>query len=127
MLSTTGEATVKKGGVIIMLARSEDGHGGEVFHKTFSEEKDLDKMMRNFLDTPKEKTIIDQWQSQIFARVLQHAKVIYVSEAPDDVVCDLHMTPAKSLEEALKIAEEHLGNANAGITAIPDGIAVMVI
>jgi len=124
---TAAEATVKKGGVIIMLARSNDGHGGEVFLKTFKEEKDVDRMLKKFLDTPKEDTIIDQWQSQIFARVLQHAKVIYVSEAPDEMVRDLHMIPAKSLEEAIKKAEEILGNPNAAITAIPDGIAVMVV
>ncbi|MCL2852399.1 MAG: nickel-dependent lactate racemase [Defluviitaleaceae bacterium] len=124
---TAAEATVKKGGVIIMLARSNDGHGGEMFHKTFKEEKDLDRMLKKFLETPKEETIVDQWQSQIFARVLQHAKVVFVSEAPDEIVRDLHMTPAKSLEEAVKIAEDHLGNPNATITAIPDGIAVMVV
>ena len=124
---TAAEATVKKGGVIIMMARSNDGHGGEMFLKTFKEEKDLDRMLKKFLDTPKEDTIVDQWQSQIFARVLQHAKVIYVSEAPDEMVRDLHMTPAKSLEEAVKMAEELLGNPNATITAIPDGIAVMVV
>jgi len=124
---TAAEGTVKKGGVIIMLARSNDGHGGEVFLKTFREEKDVDRMLKKFLDTPKEDTIIDQWQSQIFARVLQRAKVIYVSEAPDEMVRDLHMIPAKTLEEAVKKAEEILGNPNATITAIPDGIAVMVV
>ncbi|MDR2940073.1 MAG: nickel-dependent lactate racemase [Clostridiales bacterium] len=124
---TAAEATVKEGGVIIMLARSDDGHGAEEFYKTFSEEKDLVRMMQAFLNTPKEKTRVDQWQSQIFARVLKHARVIYVSEAPDEVVKNLHMSPAKSIEEAVNKAEEMLGNKSATITAIPDGVAVMVI
>jgi len=124
---TAAEGTVKKDGVIIMLAKSNDGHGGEVFHETFKNEKDLDRMLKNFLDTPKEDTIIDQWQSQIFARILGHARVIYVSEAPDEIVSDLHMIPAKTLDEALKKAEELLDNPNATITAIPDGVAVMVV
>jgi len=124
---TAAEATVKKGGCIIMLAKSNDGHGGAMFHKTFRDEKDLDRMLQTFLATPKEDTIVDQWQSQIFARVLQHATVIYVSEADEQVVRDLHMVPAKSLDEALKIAEEKLDNPEATITAVPDGIAVMVI
>jgi len=123
---TAAEAAVKKDGCIIMLACSNDGHGGEMFHKTFKEEKDLDRMLKKFLDTPKEDTIIDQWQSQIFARVLQHAMVIYISEAPYEIVRDLHMIPAGSIEEALKIAENHLNNPKASITVIPDGIAVMV-
>ena len=124
---TAAEATVKKDGIIIMLAKSNDGHGGEEFHKTFSEEKDLDRMLDTFMKTPKENTRVDQWQSQIFARVLKHARVIFVSDAPDKIVRDLHMTPAHSLAEALKIAEDMLGNSNAAITSIPDGIGVMVV
>jgi nickel-dependent lactate racemase len=124
---TAAEATVKEGGVIIMLAKSNDGHGGPEFHKTFAEEKDLGRMLDTFMKTPKDETRIDQWQSQIFARVLQHARVVYVSDAPDDIVRDLHMTPAHSLEEAMKIAEEIIGNPNGTIVAIPDGVSVMVI
>jgi hypothetical protein len=58
--------------------------------------------------------------------VLRHARVIYVSAAPDEMVRDLHMIPAHSLEEAVKKAEALLGNPEASITAIPDGVAVMV-
>jgi hypothetical protein len=43
------------------------------------------------------------------------------------MVRDLHMTPEASLEHALKLAQDHLGNQDATITAIPDGIAVMVV
>jgi len=35
--------------------------------------------MKEFLDTPKEETISDQWQSQIFVRVLQRAGVMFIS------------------------------------------------
>ena len=124
---TAAEGTVKKGGVIIMLAKSSDGHGGDEFHKTFQEEKDLDRMLETFLATPKSETRVDQWQSQIFARVLKHARVVYVSDAPEEMVRDLHMTPARSLEEAMRIAEEMLGNPEASVVAIPDGVAVMVV
>lgn len=124
---TAAEATVKEGGVIIMLSKSNDGHGGAEFYKTFQEEKDLARMMATFLATPKDQTRVDQWQSQIFARLLMRAKVVYVSDAPDEVVADLHMIPAHSLEEALGKAEELLGNPNATICAIPDGVSVIVI
>jgi nickel-dependent lactate racemase len=123
---TAAEATVKRGGVIIMLAKSNDGHGAPEFYKTFAEEKNLDRMLDTFTKTPKESTRVDQWQSQIFARVLQHAKVVYVSDAPDQMVRDLHMIPAHSINEAVKLAEEMLGNPQASITAIPDGVSVMV-
>ncbi|GHT55508.1 hypothetical protein FACS1894109_02210 [Spirochaetia bacterium] len=123
---TAAEATVKKGGVIIMLAKSNDGHGAPEFHKTFAEEKNLDRMLDTFMHTPKESTRIDQWQSQIFARVLKHAQVIYISDAPDEMVKDLHMIPVHSIAEAVKKAEEILGNPNASIVAIPDGVSVLV-
>jgi nickel-dependent lactate racemase len=123
---TAAEATVKKGGVIIMLAKSSDGHGAPEFYKTFAGEKDLDRMLAAFMKTPRESTRIDQWQSQIFARVLKHARVIYISDAPDEMVRDLHMTPAHSIAEAVKRAEEMLGNPDASIAAIPDGVSVLV-
>ncbi|MDR2172333.1 MAG: nickel-dependent lactate racemase [Planctomycetaceae bacterium] len=123
---TAAEATVKKNGVIIMIAKSNDGHGGCHFHKTFANEKNLNNMLKNFMETPNAKTQVDQWQSQIFARVLKHASVIYISEAPDNIVKDLHMIPAKSIKEALSIAENILKNPNATITAIPDGVSVIV-
>lgn len=124
---TAAEATVKENGVIIMLAKSNDGHGGNEFYKTFAEEKNLDRMLETFLSTPKEKTRVDQWQSQIFARVLKHARVIYVSDAPAEIVRELHMLPATSIDEAVKMAEDLLGDKNATITAIPDGVSVMVV
>ena len=123
---TAAEATVKPGGVIIMLARSDDGHGGRVFYETFRDEKDLKRMTETFLGRAPEETVPDQWQSQVFARMLQKASVIYVSEAPDEIVRDLHMIPAHSLEEALAEADRLLGRTDGTITAIPDGVAVVV-
>ena len=124
---TAAEATINKGGVIIMIAKSNDGHGGEEFYKTFLNEKDVIKMIKEFLVRPSEETIPDQWQSQIFARVLKDVKVVYVSDAQDDIVSDLHMIPAHSVEEAIAKADEILGNKNAKITVIPDGVSVIVL
>lgn len=124
---TAAEVTVNKGGVIIMIAKSNDGHGGDHFYKSFREEKDVDKMMKIFLATPSEETIRDQWQSQIFARVLKKAKIVYVSDAPDEMVSDLHMIPAHSVEEAIAKADEILGKKDSKITVIPDGVSVIVL
>ena len=123
---TAAEAVVNEGGVILMIARSEDGHGGESFFNTFAEEKDLEKMQQAFLATPKEHTRVDQWQSQIFARVLTRAKVIYISSLADDIIREMHMIPAHSIAEGLQLAESLLNNPNASITAIPDGVGVIV-
>ena len=123
---TAAEATVRKGGVIIHLSRSSDGHGAAEFHKTFIQEKNLDRMLDIFVKTPSENTRVDQWQSQILARVLKHAHVIYISDAPDEMIRDFQMIPAHSVDEALKKAEEILGNTDASVTVIPDGVAIVV-
>jgi len=127
---TAAEASVREGGVIIMLASAVDGHGGESFYRTFRDEKDLRRMMKRFIETPPEETIIDQWESQILARILMRADVVFVSEAPDEMVRDMHMLPAHSLEEALRLADGLLaarGVKDGKILAIPDGVSVMVV
>ena len=124
---TAAEATVKKDGVIIMLSKSNDGLGGDDFYHQMADEADINKTMQLFLSRGRDETEADQWQTQIFIRILQKAKVIYISEVPDDTVRNLHMIPAHSLPEAMAMAEEIVGNKEATVTAIPDGVSVMVI
>jgi nickel-dependent lactate racemase len=123
---TAAEATVKKGGVIIMLAQSGDGTGGEHFYRQLAEEPDNAKTMARFLARGRKETLPDQWQSQVLLRVLMHANVIYISDMPDDMVKQMHMTPAHSIDEAMALAKQILGKENPTVTAIPDGIAVIV-
>ena len=128
---TAAESCVREGGVTVMLAKSNDGDGGRVFHETFKNQPDLHQMMADFLATPPEETIVDQWQSQIFARLLMHSDVVYVSDADDQTVRDLHMTPAHSIEDALRIADEklkakHGAGFEGSILAIPDGVSVII-
>ena len=123
---TAAEQTVNKGGVIIMLARANDGHGGEEFYKQLSEEPDINKTMNVFLSRSRGETVPDQWQTQIFLRVLMRATVIFVSEMDDDTVKGLHMIPAHSIEEALTLAKKILDKERPTILAIPDGVSVIV-
>ena len=124
---TAAEATVKPGGVIIMLAKSNDGHGGEHFYHQMADEPDIEKTLALFLSRGRNETVPDQWQTQIFIRVLQRATVIYMSDAPDEMVKNLHMIPVHSLEDAMAKAEEIVGRKDATVTAIPDGVSVMVV
>ena len=124
---TAAEATVKPGGVIIMLAKSGDGHGGDAFCKELMAGVDMDALMAGILSRGRGETLPDQWQAQIMIRVLQKARLIYISDAPDQLVAKLHMTPAHSLEEALDLAEAMLGNPEASVTVIPDGVSVIVL
>lgn len=123
---STAEVACRKGGVIVIAARCEDGNGGEVFWRTFQEEKDPKVIMDTILATPQDKTQADQWQSQVFARVLMKCRVILVSQAPDEMVRDLHMTPAHSLEEGLRLAQEMLGEPQAKILVVPQGISTIL-
>ncbi len=124
---TAAEATVKEGGVIIMLASSDDGIGGDHFYHQLADEADIDKTMQLFLSRKRSQTVPDQWQSQIMLRILKKTKVIYVSNMADEVVEQMHMTPAKSLADAVAMAKQMVNRQDASIVAIPDGVSVIVI
>ncbi len=123
---TAAEATVNKGGVIIMLAASNDGIGGDHFYHQLADEENIHKTMAVFLERSRQQTVPDQWQTQILLRVLMHANVIYVSEMPDAVIEKMHMVPAHSIEEALEKAKRILKKENVRIAVIPDGVSVIV-
>ncbi|BFL71885.1 nickel-dependent lactate racemase [Anaerococcus nagyae] len=123
---TAAEATVKDGGVIIVSAESSDGTGGDAFYNAFVNEPDTEKLYQSFLDTPKEETIPDQWESQILCRVLLKTKaIIYISDVDDEIVKTFHMIPVKTLNEAMEKANELMGN-DSSVTVIPNGISVFI-
>jgi len=123
---TAAEATVKEGGVIIMLAKSNDGTGGDHFYHQLADEPDIQKTMDLFMSRDRQETVPDQWQTQIMLRILMRASVIYISEMDDDAVRSMHMTPTHSLEDAMKLAKKILGKESVTVTAIPDGVSVIV-
>ncbi len=123
---TAAEATVKQDGVIIMLASSSDGIGGEHFYHQLADEENINKTMDVFLQRDRSETVPDQWQTQIMLRVLMRARVIYISEIEDKIVEKMHMIPARSIDEAIIKAKEILGKTDVTITAIPDGVSVVV-
>ena len=123
---TAAEAVVKEGGVIIMLASSNDGTGGDHFYHQLADERDINKTMNAFLQRKRNETLPDQWQSQILIRILKKARIIYVSTMSDEMVEKMHMIPAHSIGEAVEKARAILSNEGATVTAIPDGISVVV-
>ncbi|MBE7038413.1 MAG: nickel-dependent lactate racemase [Ruminococcaceae bacterium] len=123
---TAAEATVKEGGVIIMLAASNDGTGGDHFYHQLADEEDITKTMKIFRERKRSETLPDQWQSHILIRILMRSTVIYVSEMDDAIIEKMHMIPAHSIDEAIKKAKEILNKENPTITAIPDGVSVVV-
>ena len=122
---TAAEATCKDGGVIIMAARCNDGHGGESFMRTISAEKSAGEILAEIEATPKECTVPDQWESQILVRILSRFHVVLISEADPQMVKAMKMHPAKDLTEAMTIADSLLGHPGS-ITVIPEGISTII-
>ena len=82
--------------------------------------------MKRFLDTPRDKTAPDQWEAQILCRILLKYKVIMVTQAPKEMVLNMQMDYADTVEEAISMADHYLGKADGKITVIPDGVSVIV-
>ena len=123
---TAAEASVRDGGVIIMCVECADGTGGDDFYRTLRDCESAESLYAEIMATPQQETIPDQWESQILARVLKNHPVIMVTrEGLKDIVTDMKMTYAATLEEALKMAEAIVG-ADYSLNIIPNGISVIV-
>ncbi|WP_244833545.1 nickel-dependent lactate racemase [Clostridium sp. BJN0001] len=123
---TAAEATLNKDGIIIMVAGCRDGHGGQDFYDNIANVKDPKEFFDSASNTPRSKTVPEQWTSQILARILANHKVIMVSDLVDpSLVTGLHMELAKTLDEAFNRAFELKGK-DAKVAVIPDGLSVIV-
>jgi nickel-dependent lactate racemase len=123
---TAAEATCRKGGVIIMVAACNDGHGGEGFYKSLSEVKSPEEFLEKVSKVSRGETVPDQWESQILARILSKCTVIMVTDMCDpQIIKNMHMQHAYTIEEALNKAYEIAGK-DAKVAVIPDGVAVIV-
>lgn len=122
----SAEMTCREGGAIIAAGQCDDGVGGDSFLEMFRQCASVSDLLSKFRQTPPEKTERDQWQAHILARILEKHPVILISGADDETVRMLHMHPAHSLEEALKLADTLTGKPNGEITLIPEGISVVV-
>jgi len=123
---TAAEAAVAPGGVIIIAAACQDGHGGEGFYRTLAEAKSPAEVLEKLRKVPATETVPDQWESQILARVLSKNPVIVVTEQRNHAMIQaMHMQAAGTLEEALMLARRKTGT-HAKIAIIPDGVAVIV-
>jgi len=120
------EAACRVGGVIIMCAACNNGHGNEVLYRRFADASSTEEVMAQVMVTTTSDTAPDQLQVQILGRVLIKQTVIVVSDQCDhQLIMNMHMKAVNSLSEALQMAEEIVGT-EARITIIPDGLSVIV-
>lgn len=123
---TAAEATCQKNGVIIICAACNDGHGGEEFYRWFADAKNAQEVMDKIMRIDAQSTIADQWEAQILARIqIKHTVIIVTDQCEHKLIKEMHMKAAKTLPEALQIAESLVGK-NASITVVPDGVSVIV-
>ena len=121
---TAAEATCNPGGVIIDCVECADGHGGQSFYESLRDCESADAFYAKCLATPQDRTIPDQWEAQILARIIRNFTVIVVSR-PEmrTMVEEMKMRYAASLEDALALAQA-MGKKT--LTVIPNGISVIV-
>ena len=126
---TAAEATCKEGGVIIDVSSCSDGHGGEDFYNNLKNAESIQKAMDEILARGRNETVFDQRDTQILMQMLLKFTIIMVTEAPQQMVEDMHMKYAASVDDALAMAKEVLakkGITDPKITVIPDGVSVIV-
>ena len=124
---TAAEATCKEGGVIIDVSSCSDGHGGEDFYNNLKNAESIQKAMDEILARGRNETVFDQWEAQILMRMLLKFTIIMVTEAPQQMVEDMHMKYAASVDDALAmevLAKKAITDPK--ITVIPDGVSVIV-
>lgn len=123
---TAAEQCLDTGGVIIMAAACNDGTGGDAFYRAMKECSSPEDLLSRIEAVEQCDTTPDQWQYQIFARILAKNTVIFVSEITDHTLIEnMKMIPARNLKEALEKAYSMKGR-DAKIVVIPDGVSIII-
>lgn len=122
----TAEACAGEDGVIIMCCSCCDGMGGAHFGQLI-QRGTPDEIDRYLSSIPPEKTIPEQWCTQVCVRVLRKHPVILVTTfLSHDEVRKANMIPASTPDEALEIAYR-LKSKQASVVVIPDGVSVLTV
>ena len=88
---------VRPGGLVVLVAECRDGHGDDEFAawmRAFRSTAEMGSQLRR-------EFVIGGHKAFGFARLLDRARVVLVSSLPDELVSELWMTPAATVEEAL--------------------------
>lgn len=118
---------IKEGGVIILTTRCEEGFGR---HTTWIKRLGEAASPIEFIErlyASEYKPVVDDWQAQVLARILEKYEVIVISKGLREAeITSCHMTYAKSVEHALELAKIRVGR-DAGIVVLPNGPAALPI
>ena len=114
---------IKKGGTIILVASLTEGLGSPEFQQVLSENPDLKAFKKRILET--DYFVMDQWQLEEFAKVIEKCKVkVYSKGLEHSVLNKCHVTPIDSVEQAIAESLQEYGPL-ARIAVIPKGPYVL--
>ena len=114
---------IKKGGTIILVASLTEGLGSPEFQQVLSENPDLKAFKKRILET--DYFVMDQWQLEEFAKVIEKCKVkVYSKGLEHSVLNKCHVTPIDSVEHAIAESLQEYGPL-ARIAVIPKGPYVL--
>jgi len=101
------QRAVAPGGTIVLVADCTEGFGEPTFERWMAESSSLDDIFARFA----QKFELGGHKAYSLARVLREKEVILVSGLPDSTVRQLFMTPARSIDDALRLVAEKYGAA----------------
>jgi nickel-dependent lactate racemase len=110
---------VSDGGLIIAASRCNDGfpsHGN--FRRMLLEHSSPQEMLET-IHSPGF-SMFDQWQVQLFALILQRARVGLYSELPDDDVRSVHLQPITDIAATISQELERIGE-DTPVAVLPEG------
>jgi lactate racemase len=110
---------VSEGGLIVSASRCNDGfpdHGN--FRKMLLEHSSPEEMLETIYSPGF--SMFDQWQVQLFALILQRARVALYSEIPPDDVRRVHLEPITDITATISEELERIGQ-NAPVAVLPEG------
>jgi nickel-dependent lactate racemase len=114
---------VKQGGTIIMAASLSEGIGSPEFQRLLADNPDLGIFKQRILG--KDYFVMDQWQLEELAKVVERCKVKVVSDGlPAETLRRCHANPAASVEAAVADCLTEYGS-DARIAVIPKGPYVL--
>ncbi|HZT78745.1 MAG TPA: nickel-dependent lactate racemase [Gemmataceae bacterium] len=114
---------VKPGGTIILAASLSEGLGSPEFQRVMGENPDLRAFKQRILG--KDYFVMDQWQLEELAKVVERCKVKVVSDGlSPEVLRRCHAEPAASVEQAVAESLAEYGPA-AKVAVIPKGPYVL--
>jgi len=116
---------VKAGGTIILAASLSEGLGSPEFQHLMKDNPDLRIFKQRILG--KDYFVMDQWQLEELAKVLERCKVKVVSDGlPAETLRQCYVEPVESVERAVADALAEYG-PNARLAVIPKGPYVLPV